>query len=152
MNIQPNTIHNGDCLEIMPHIKSHSIDMILADLPYGTTNNKWDSIIDLDQLWKEYKRIIKPNCAIVLTAMQPFSSKLIASNYKMFKYEWIWNKKNTTGFLNAKKQPLRQHESILIFYSKQPTYNQHTTLNSRKVNHTFILLVHQQKFIIPLTV
>ena len=107
----------------MKDIPSGSIDMILADLPYGTTQCKWDSIIDLPKLWEQYERIIKPNGAIVLTATQPFSSLLVMSNTKIFKYEWIWQKSHPTGHLNSKKQPLRQHESILVFYKKQSVYN-----------------------------
>ena len=113
----------GDCLELMKDIPNGSIDMILCDLPYGTTQCKWDSIIDLDLLWKQYERVIKDNGAIVLTATQPFSSLLVMSNTKIFKYEWIWQKSHPTGHLNSKRQPLRQHESILVFYKKQSTYN-----------------------------
>ena len=111
----------GDCLEIMKSIPDKSIDAIICDLPYGTTQNKWDSIIPLDLLWKQYKRICSG--AIVLTATQPFSSYLVTSNIKNFKYEWIWEKSKVTGVLNAKKQPLRQHEVVLVFYESQPTYN-----------------------------
>ncbi len=113
----------GDCLKLLPNIPDKSIDMILCDLPYGTTQNKWDSIIPLNLLWAQYKRIIKTNGVIVLTSMQPFTSELVHSNRDMFKYEWIWEKTQGTGFLNAKKQPLRNHEEILVFYTKQPTYN-----------------------------
>jgi len=108
-------------------IEDKSIDMILCDLPYGTTQNKWDSIIPLDKLWEQYERVIKHNGAIVLTSMQPFTSKLINSNLKTFKYEIIWDKKISTGFLNSKKQVLRRHENILIFYKKQCTYNPQMT-------------------------
>ena len=111
----------GDCLEVMKSIPDKSIDAIICDLPYGTTQNKWDSIIPLDLLWLQYKRICKG--VIVLTATQPFSSFLVTSNIKNFKYEWIWKKSKVTGVLNAKKQPLRQHEVVLIFYDSQPTYN-----------------------------
>lgn len=100
-----------------------SIDLILCDLPYGTTRNKWDKVIDLDKLWEHYNRIIKDNGAIVLFSQQPFSAKLIESNPKMFRYEWIWDKQQGTGFLNAKKMPLKSHENILIFYKKPPVYN-----------------------------
>ena len=113
----------GDCLEVMKTIPSNSIDAIICDLPYGTTNCKWDSIIPFEPLWKEYNRIIKENGAIVLTASQPFTSSLIMSNLKIFKYEWIWQKSHATGHLNSKKQPLRQHENICVFYKKQCTYN-----------------------------
>jgi len=119
-----NKIYQGDCLELMPkHIDGKSIDMIFCDLPYGTTQNKWDSVIDLDRLWREYKRVIKDNGAIVLFAAQPFTSALIMSNPKMFKYDWIWQKPKGTGHLNAKKQPMRDKEDILVFYKKQCTYN-----------------------------
>ena len=114
-------IHNEDCIEGMKKIPSNSIDMILCDLPYGVTQNKWDSVIPLDILWKEYKRIIKPNRAIVLTSTQPFTSQLIMSNLNMFSYEWIWVKSKITGVLNAKKMPVRKHENILIFCDKKAT-------------------------------
>ncbi len=119
-----NNIYLGDCLSLMKEIDNKSIDLILCDLPYAVTaRNEWDSIIPFDSLWKEYHRITKANSAIVLTATQPFASKLICSNINLFKYEWIWEKSKTTGFLNAKKQPLRNHEQILVFYKNQPTYN-----------------------------
>ena len=107
----------------MQSIADGSIDMILCDLPYGTTQNKWDSVIPFDGLWTEYNRIIKLNGAIVLTATQPFSSALVMSNPGAFKYEWVWRKSRVTGVLNAKRQPLRQHEVALVFYAKQSTYN-----------------------------
>ena len=113
----------GDCLELMKDIPDGSIDMILCDLPYGATACKWDTIIPFGPLWKEYERIIKVNGAIVLTATQPFTSALVMSNPKLFKYEWIWHKNSTSGFALAKKQPMRNHESILVFYKKQCTYN-----------------------------
>lgn len=117
----------GDCLELMPNIDTGSIDLILADLPYGTTRNKWDAVIPFDLMWAEYERIIKPNGAIVLTAAQPFTSALVMSNPKLFKYEWIWSKTIGSGQLNAKKQPLRTHESVLVFYKNPPTYNPQMT-------------------------
>lgn len=113
----------GDCLELMKYIQNGSIDMILADLPYGTTQCKWDSIIDLNKLWEQYERIIKPNGAIVLTAAQPFTSILVMSNLKLFKYDWVWKKPKGTGHLNAKKQPMRDKEDVLVFYKNQCTYN-----------------------------
>ena len=116
-------LRQGDCLEVMTDIPDESIDMILCDLPYGTTRNKWDSIIPLDKLWNEYERIIKDNGAIVLFSQMPFTAELTHSNLKLFKYEWIWEKDNGTGFLNAKKMPLKIHENILVFYKKLPTYN-----------------------------
>lgn len=115
--IEQNTIHCGDCLDIMPNIADKSVDMVLCDLPYGTTKNLWDSIIPLDKLWEQYERIIKPNCAIVLFSQQPFTSMLVMSNPKMFKYEWIWEKDNGTGFLNANYAPLKIHENVLVFSS-----------------------------------
>jgi site-specific DNA-methyltransferase (adenine-specific) len=119
-----NEIYLGDCLELMPkHIEDNSIDMVFCDLPYGTTQCKWDSVIDLGKLWKEYKRVIKDNGAIVLFASQPFTSILVSSNLKMFKYSFTWDKITKTNHLNAKKQPLRQVEDICVFYKKQPTYN-----------------------------
>ena len=120
---QTNQILQGDCLELMKDIPDGSVDMILADLPYGTTRNKWDSIIPLDELWVHYMRIIKDNGAIVLTAQTPFDKVLGVSNLKLLKYEWVWRKDSGTGFLNAKKMPLKNHENILIFYKKPPIYN-----------------------------
>lgn len=116
-------IHCGDCLDIMPTIPDASVDMVLADLPYGVTQNEWDQIIPFFQLWSEYRRITKPNAAIVLTATQPFAAELIISNPKEFRYDLIWKKNKSTGFLNAKRMPLRQHESILIFYRRLPIYH-----------------------------
>lgn len=115
-------IWNGDCLELMNHIPAQSVDMILCDLPYGTTSCKWDSVIPFEPLWNHYLRIAKPNAAIVLTASQPFTSALVMSNIDNFKYCWIWKKNNPTGFANAKKQPLRTTEDIIIFYQLQPVY------------------------------
>lgn len=117
-------IINGDCLEEMKNIPDKSIDMILADLPYGTTaRNKWDEIIPFDPLWKEYKRIIKDRGAIVLTGKQPFTSMMIMSNPKMFKYNMIWRKNLKTGNLNAKHMPMGAYEDVMVFYKKSPTYN-----------------------------
>lgn len=118
-----NNVIEGDCLDIMKEIPDNSIDMVLCDLPYGTTQNKWDSVIDLDKLWKEYKRIVKDRGPIVLTSQGIFTAKLILSNEKMFKYKIVWMKSKATNFLNAKKQPLRKHEDICVFYKKQSTYN-----------------------------
>lgn len=112
----------GDCLEVMPSIPDGSVDLILCDLPYGTTACKWDSVIPFEPLWAQYKRIAKRNAAIVLTASQPFTSALVMSNPDDFRYEWIWEKTAATGFLNAKKSPLRAHENILVFYQDPPTY------------------------------
>lgn len=117
-------IFNGDCLDIMPMLPSGSVDLILCDLPYGTTACKWDAVIPFDALWASYHRIAKPNAAIVLTASQPFTTALIASNYRDFKYNWTWDKVNgIRGHLNAKKQPMRCLEDVAVFYRAQPTYN-----------------------------
>ena len=117
----------GDCLDVLPNIPDESIDMVLCDLPYGTTQNAWDSVIPLDRLWNQYERIIKPNGAIVLTSQGLFTAKLVLSNEKIFKYKIIWEKSKPTNFLNAKKQPLRKHEDICVFYKRQPTYNPQMT-------------------------
>jgi len=122
-----NKVIQGDCLNAMQNIPDNSIDMVLCDLPYGTTQNKWDSVIDLDKLWKQYNRIVKPNGAIVLTSQGVFTAKLILSNEKYFKYKIVWIKSKSTNFLNAKKQPLRKHEDICVFYKKQPNYNPQMT-------------------------
>lgn len=118
-----NQVFEGDCLQVMNNISDKSIDMILCDLPYGTTQNKWDSVIPLDQLWRHYKRIIKDNGVIALTAQGLFTAQLMSSNPDLFKYKMVWVKSKSTNFLNAKKQPLRKHEDILMFYKRQPTYN-----------------------------
>lgn len=122
MKFKGGEIYEGDCLEVMKKIPDQSIGMILCDLPYGTTNNKWDSIIPLEELWKEYKRIIKPNGVIALTSQGIFTARLILSNEQWFKYKFVWVKSKSTNFLNARRQPLRQHEDICIFYGKQPDY------------------------------
>lgn len=113
----------GDCFDLMKYIPSGTVDMILADPPYGTTACKWDTVIPLDLMWAELNRVIKPNGAIVLFGSEPFSSLLRCSNIKNFKYDWVWEKSKATGFLNSKKQPLRAHETISVFYSKPPAYN-----------------------------
>lgn len=118
-----NNIYEDDCLNVLPLIPDKSIDMILCDLPYGTTQNNWDSVIPLDLLWEQYKRIIKEDGVIALTSNGVFTAKLIMSNEKWFKYKWVWEKSKSTNFLNAKKQPLRKHEDVCIFYQKQPLYN-----------------------------
>ena len=116
-------LYNGDCLEIMKVIEDKSMDMILCDLPYGCTKNKWDIIIPFDKLWAEYTRIIKDNGAIVLFGSQPFTSQLIVSNMKMFRYCLVWEKNKFSDFLNAKRKPMKTNEDICLFYKKQPTYN-----------------------------
>jgi len=113
----------AECIEEMKKIKKESIDMILCDLPYGTTQCSWDSIIPFKDLWEQYERIIKLNGAIVLTASQPFTSNLVMSNPKLFRYSLVWEKSKSTGYLNSKKMPMRAHEDILVFYKKLPTYN-----------------------------
>ena len=113
----------GDCLERMKEIPDGGADMILADPPYGTTACKWDSIIQLEPMWEQLKRIIKPNGAIVMTAAQPFTSALVMSNIKQFKYQWVWEKNLKTGNLNAKRMPMCGHEDVLVFCEKSPTYN-----------------------------
>ena len=118
-----NRIYNEDCLEGMKRIPDKSVDMILCDLPYGTTACKWDTIIPFEPLWEQYERVIKDNGAIVLTASQPFASNLVMSNIKMFKYEWVWNKNRGTGFQIVKYKPLVSHESVLIFGKGKTIYN-----------------------------
>lgn len=114
---------HGDCLEVMKDIPDGSVDMILADLPYGTTQCKWDTIIPFEPLWEQYKRVIKPNGAVVLFGSQPFTSALVMSNPKWFKYQWVWQKDKATNHLNARIMPMRLTEGIMVFYKKQPTYN-----------------------------
>ena len=131
-----NEIYLGDCIQVMKDIDDSSIDMILTDLPYNVTKNKWDqSIIPLDLLWNEYKRIIKKNGAILLFAQGIFAAKLIMSNEKWYKYDLIWKKGDrVSGFLNSNKQFLRNHEQLLIFYKKQPTYNIQFDLNGKPLH------------------
>lgn len=108
-------LHNDDCLNIFSSIKGKSVDLILCDLPYGTTHNEWDKIIPFEELWKQYKRIIKDKGVIALFSLAPFDKILACSNLEMFRYEWVWKKKNAVGFLSSNNAPLRQHEVILIF-------------------------------------
>ena len=130
-----NKIIFGDCLEVMSSIPDECIDMILCDLPYGiTARNSWDNIIPLKELWSQYERIVKKSAAIVLTSVQPFTSKLVMSNLQLFRYDWVWRKNKKTGFLNASKMPLRQHESILVFYKRLPVYNPQKTVGHTPVN------------------
>tara|TARA_R110002126_G_scaffold59268_2_gene155570 strand:+ start:1332 stop:2078 length:747 start_codon:yes stop_codon:yes gene_type:complete len=118
-----NKIHLGDCLEIMKQIPNGSIDMILCDLPYGTTACKWDTIIPFDKLWEQYERVIKDNGAMVLTASQPFTSALVMSNTKIFRYDMTWIKTKASNFQHARRMPMKRHEDILVFYKKLPTFN-----------------------------
>ena len=136
-------LYNGDCLEIMQELEDSSIELILADLPYGTTDRhgkggsrvfKWDSVIDLDKLWKQYKRILKTNGTVVLTADQPFTSQLVLSNLEWFKYEWIWKKSRTTGFFHANHRPMKKTEDILVFSEGGAAA---PSSNSRRGNMTY---------------
>ena len=122
-----NALFEGDCLDVMEHLPDGCVDMVLCDLPYGTTQNQWDSVIPLDRLWSLYHRVVKKNGAIVLTSQGIFTAKLILSNETDFKYKLVWEKSKPTNFLNAKKQPLRKHEDICVFYRQQPTYNPQMT-------------------------
>ena len=124
----------GDCLELMNNIPDKSVDCIITDLPYGTTQCKWDTIIPFEPLWIQYNRIIKDNGAIVLFGTEPFSSHLRLSNLKNYKYDWIWSKTKPSNFLNCKKQPMRKYENISVFYKKQCTYNPQGIVLSDKHN------------------
>ena len=126
-------LYQGDCLELMKDITSESIDMILCDLPYGTTRNRWDVVIPFADLWEQYCRIIKRNGAILLFSDGLFTSHLVLSNAKMWRYNLVWDKVLSSGFLNANKMPLRRHELISVFYKKPPTYNPQKTVG--KQNH-----------------
>ncbi len=153
-DVMRSVLVHADCFDVFPYIADKSVNLILCDLPYGTTACKWDSIIDLDLLWKEYKRIIKDNGAIVLTASQPFTTKLISSNYEMFKYELIWNKCKSSNFMLSKKQILKMHENILVFYANQPIFNPATIERKAKdkrpanIGNTKIVEVTGQKRIV----
>lgn len=114
---------NDECLTAMANLPDGCVDMVMCDLPYGTTQNKWDAVIPFDALWREYWRLLKPAGAVVLTATQPFSSALVMSQTRFFKYEWVWKKSRVTGVLNAKHQPLRQHEVVLVFCREKTIYN-----------------------------
>ena len=134
MSIAPNSVINGDCLEVMKDISNESIDMVLCDLPYGTTQNKWDVIIPPELLWEQYERIIKPNGAIVLFGQDKFTAAMMLSNPKLHRYNIIWDKVLKSGFLNSKKMPLREHEDIMVFYKSPPPYNPQMTVGER--NHS----------------
>ena len=125
---------NADCFDILPHIEDKSIDAIICDLPYGTTHCKWDSILDLNKLWEQYKRIIKENGVVILFAQTPFDKVLGCSNLEWLKYEWIWEKPQATGYFNAKKMPMKAHENILVFYNKTPKFNPQKTEGHKPVN------------------
>lgn len=127
------SLYNGDCLDLMKEIPNGSVDLILCDLPYGTTRNKWDSVIPFDLLWEQYRRVAKPTSAIVLTASQPFTSALVMSNVEWFRYSWVWEKSAATGHLNAKRMPMKQHEDILVFSQKPAPYKPQGLLPYNKV-------------------
>lgn len=140
-----NTVIQGDCLEVMKDIPDKSIDMILCDLPYGTTACKWDTIIPFEPLWEQYKRIIKDNGAIVLTASQPFTSALVMSNIKMFKYEWIWEKSLSGSPALCRKTPMKVHENVLVFGGKN--YNPQMTKGTKRKKGISGSSIEGQKFI-----
>ena len=122
MDYRRGQIYQGDCLEVMKELEDGSVDLVLCDLPYGTTRNKWDSVIPLDELWMQYRRILKPKGVVALSSQGIFTARLILSNESWFRYKFVWVKSKPTNFLNARRQPLRQHEDICIFYGRQPDY------------------------------
>jgi DNA modification methylase len=132
--VLPNTLHLGDCLEVMKRIPDGSVDMVLCDLPFGTTRCRWDVIVPFEPLWRHYKRVIKPNGAILLFGQTPFDKVLGCSNLSWLRYEWIWEKTQATGFLNAKRAPMKAHENVLVFYRKQPTYHVFKTTGHSPIN------------------
>ena len=121
--MENNIIYHGDCIEGMKILPDNSVDMVLTDPPYGTTYNKWDTVVDMDAFWKEIKRVTKKNSAILIFTQMPFTAKVVMSNPKMFRYEWICEKANPTGFLNARRMPMKCHENVLVFYGKLPVYH-----------------------------
>lgn len=123
VTVSGGVLYEGDCLSIMPTLPSASVDMVLCDLPYGTTRNRWDSVIDFAPLWREYRRLLKPSGTVVLTGQGAFTARLILSNEPWFRYKLVWHKSKPTNFLNAKRQPLRKHEDVCVFYPGTPTYN-----------------------------
>lgn len=133
-NFKNTSLINADCFYIFPFIKDKSIDAIICDLPYGTTKCKWDSVLDLDKLWTQYKRIIKDNGVIILFAQTPFDKVLGCSNLEWLKYEWIWEKTQATGYFNAKKMPMKSHENILVFYKNTPKFNPQKTKDHKPIN------------------
>ena len=128
------TLMHGDCLELMPSLPTGSVDMVLADLPFGTTRQHWDKVIDPVELWREYRRVVKPDGAIVLFAKPPFDKVLAASNLAMYRYDWIWEKTRATGHLNSSRMPLQAHEYICVFYQRQPEYHPQKTYGHKPVN------------------
>lgn len=133
-------LYQGDCLEVMKQIPDKSVDMILCDLPYGTTACPWDVVIPFDELWAQYNRIIKDNGAILLFAAEPFASKLRLSNFDWYKYDWYWEKEHGTGFARANKQPLRKIENICVFYKKQPFYDSVGERLDKPYKHTLPII------------
>lgn len=138
-----NKLYHGDCLELMKDIPDGSVDMILCDLPYGTTKCRWDTIIPFELLWKQYERVVKDHGAIVLFAQTPFDKVLGCSNLKLLRYEWIWEKTQATGHLNAKKMPMKAHENILVFYKKLPVYNPQKTTGHQPI-HSYTKYISTQ--------
>lgn len=122
LKLDPPTLRQGDCLDLFKGISDGSIDMVMTDPPYGTTACKWDAVVPFEPMWKELERVVKPNGAIVMTAIQPFTSALIMSNIGRFKYCWVWEKQQGTNPLHAKKQPLKSHEDVCVWYKKAPSY------------------------------
>jgi len=143
--LETNKIYLGDCLDLLPKIPDDSIDMVLCDLPYGTTSNKWDSIIPLDLLWEQYLRVAKENAIFAFTASQPFTSILVSSKIELFKHEWIWIKNRGSNFANTKREPMKEHESVLIFSRGKWIYNQQmqerTGAGLGRVQYGFILII-----------
>ncbi len=127
-------LFHGDCISQLNKVADHSIDLVLTDLPYGTTQNDWDKKIDIAALWKQFDRVVKQNGVVALWSQMPFSAELIMSNPRLFRYEWIIEKTKGTGFLNAKKMPLKVHENVLIFYKSLPIYNPQKTIGHKPVN------------------
>ena len=121
--MEKNIIYHGDCIEGMKILPDNSVDMVLTDPPYGTTRNKWDTVVDMDAFWKEIKRVTKKKSAILIFTQMPFTATVVMSNPKMFRYEWICEKANSTGFLNARRMPMKCHENVLVFYDKLPVYH-----------------------------
>src|SRR5271166_1707172 len=116
-------LHNGSCLDVLPSIADGTVDMVMVDLPYGTTEREWDVVVPFDQLWAQYNRVCKDNAAMVFTALTPFTEKLAVSNFDNLRYKYVWIKNQATGFMNANKMPLKNIEDVLVFYRKLPTYN-----------------------------
>lgn len=129
-----NEVYLGDCLELMSDIADKSIDLIITDPPYGSTKCRWDSVLDLESLWRQYRRIIKDNGAVIMTAQTPFDKVLGCSNLEMLRYEWVWEKTMATGHFNARKMPLKAHENVLVFYKNLPTYNPQKTQGHHPIN------------------